>query len=559
MNKKSVLLTCFLVFLTSLSLYFATTFSIYTTQKNGINDNTIRETQSLVTALNNNVKEQAIITGFAKEDNVYISFYHDEENQAYLTSTSYARKNTSFASLLTNLSHGHIYYDQETSSTVSESFAYSSGSRSYIRYEISVPTSYFVSKYFLIYGMIVITLLNVIGSVLGYMEFKKSLKPLQTQINKLQRIVTTDKPIKYDDDVSYLAVIVRDSRKELEEQFNKTKTGEQKIDFILDSISQGLLVIDASYKVVMINKTASNILNISKLEAEGKNMENLSITHHFEINVSMVIQTSRTIVYNETIGSRIYQININPIDYSWTRVNEKNGASVLLIDITDEYNSAKMKRDFVDNAAHELKSPLTSILGYQQMMKENIITSKEDVDNAINISIKECVRMNKIIIDMLSLSSLENEDLRPVEEIEINNGIKNILGSLEPQIESKHIQVLCNNETLVTKMNYEDFDKLIRNLLDNAIKYNVDKGSITITINAKKKTLSIKDTGIGVALENQSRIFERFYRVDKARSRENGGTGLGLAIVKHICNYYEDKIDFASELGKGTTFTITFS
>jgi two-component system phosphate regulon sensor histidine kinase PhoR len=161
-------------------------------------------------------------------------------------------------------------------------------------------------------------------------------------------------------------------------------------------------------------------------------------------------------------------------------------------------------------------------------------------------------------MDMLTLSSLEKEELRPVEEISVSDMIDSILPSYEVQLKTKKITVNKNKAYLIIKINYEDFYRLASNLIDNAIKYNKEGGVLTIYIDDIERSLSVSDTGIGISEADQNRIFERFYRVDKARSRSNGGTGLGLAIVKHICNYYDYKILVNSKVGQGTTFKVLF-
>jgi two-component system phosphate regulon sensor histidine kinase PhoR len=377
------------------------------------------------------------------------------------------------------------------------------------------------------------------------------------QIRKLQNIINIERPVEYGDDLNYLALIVRDSRKELKAQFDLTKVGEQKINFILDSISQALVVIDSNYRIIMFNKKASEIFGVAKEEADEKSFEVLSKAKFLEGNVSMVIQTLRSFVYQEKIDGRIYQCNINPIDYSWTRVNEKPGASLLMIDITEEYNSSAMKREFFTNASHELKTPLTAILGYQQMMQQGVETSEEGRKELVSKTIKEATRMRKIIFDMLELSSLENESLRTVEKINVVSEIDNVLSSLDFEITQKHLTIEKNYSDMVLEINYDDFNRLIKNLLENAIFYNKENGKIFIVVDNFNKTISIADSGIGISEENINRIFERFFRVDKARSRRDGGTGLGLAIVKHICEYYGYEISVKSKIDEGSKFTIT--
>ena len=338
-----------------------------------------------------------------------------------------------------------------------------------------------------------------------------------------------------------------------------TKQSEQKIEFILDSFGEGLVVIDSNYKIIMFNKKASEIFNVSKNDAYGKSFEIMSLAKGIEGNMSMVVQTLRSFDYIEKIEGKVYECFINPINYEWSTVNEKPGASLLMIDITDEYNSREMKKEFFVNASHELKTPLTSIIGYIEMLKEGIINDKDEVENALNKSLRDATRMKKIIFDMLELSSLENQNLRTIEKINSYNGIKQIISSLELEISAKNLDIsLCGNKNFILNMNYDDFEKLFKNIIENSIIYNKDNGKISIKINSNKNEIIVQDSGIGIKEDDLSRIFERFYRVDKARSRRDGGTGLGLAIVKHICEYYEISIDVKSKIDIGTMFILTF-
>lgn len=389
--------------------------------------------------------------------------------------------------------------------------------------------------------------------------YDDAFKPIKIQVKKLQKIVNKKKTISYDDDLKNLALIVRDSRKELEEQFKITKQSEQKIEFILDSFSEALVVIDSDYKIIMFNKKASEIFEIKKEEAYNKSFDAMVKAKHIEGNMSMVVQTNRAFSYVEKIEGKVYECLINPIDYEWSSINEKAGASLLMIDITDEYNSSEMKKQFFANASHELKTPLTSIIGYLEMMKVGILSSKEEIDNAIDKSINDASRMKKIIFDMLELSSLENETLRPITLINIKGTLKEIITSLEVETEKRGLKILfANDDDFDIRMNKDDFERLFKNLIENAIIYNKPNGCITINIDRKKRSVSIKDEGIGIKEEDISRIFERFYRVDKARSRRESGTGLGLAIVKHICEYYDYKITVQSTINIGSIFTIKF-
>ena len=331
---------------------------------------------------------------------------------------------------------------------------------------------------------------------------------------------------------------------------------EKKLNFILDSIEQGILVVNLEGVIILSNKKGRDII---KVEKNDKKIIESPLTHDILVNVKVVSSLNRPMLFNKEIDGKIYEFNINNIDDSFNENSSKvRSVSILIVDITDKFNSEKMKRDFFANAAHELKSPLTTILGYQELIKDGVLSTNEEIKTANEKTIKESERMNKLIMEMLELSSLENNNLRPIEKVDVSKELDNILLMLEEQISAKHIKVIKNYEKLILKINNEDFYNLFKNIIENAIRYNKEGGEIVITIDTKNHKISVKDSGIGVSDENKSRIFERFYRVDKARSRENGGTGLGLSIVKYICNYYDYKIDVKSSLGKGSEFTITY-
>ena len=535
----------FLVYVISLLSLYIVTFNDY---KKTIN----KQCDKIYEYFVNEGDEEKIIKIYSSFENLRISFIDDKvityDSYNIFNDASNIEENKVFSYTNTSLNSTYYYCAKHVS-----------GTQIYIRVGIQLTTPVILSYNFLIYGSI--TFLTIMIIFIFYVNhmYDDAFKPIKIQVKKLQKIVNKKKTISYDDDLKNLALIVRDSRKELEEQFKITKQSEQKIEFILDSFSEALVVIDSDYKIIMFNKKASEIFEIKKEEAYNRSFDVMVKAKHIEGNMSMVVQTNRAFSYVEKIEGKVYECLINPIDYEWSSINEKAGASLLMIDITDEYNSSEMKKQFFANASHELKTPLTSIIGYLEMMKVGILSSKEEIDNAIDKSINDASRMKKIIFDMLELSSLENETLRPITLINIKGTLKEIITSLEVETEKRGLKILfANDDDFDIRMNKDDFERLFKNLIENAIIYNKPNGCITINIDRKKRSVSIKDEGIGIKEEDISRIFERFYRVDKARSRRETGTGLGLAIVKHICENYDYKITVQSTINIGSIFTIKF-
>jgi two-component system phosphate regulon sensor histidine kinase PhoR len=563
-SKKSFISSSILVFILTFLVYFAAAMSSFFVIRNNVYSacsSFTSSTRASVASQEDAIsliedfkgKNQYKVTCFALEDQSYRPLY---DSIGYLDE-SYKKEE------MDNRVNSHPYIGKNTgvSSSYCYEMTYVPSADIYMRYGVIVPSSYYTNFYFLVVGSPIILAVDIAYFIISYRLFSKRMLALHSQVKKLQAITNKSTPVEYEENLDSFPLMIRDARKELDYQFTELKESEQKIRFVMDSISQAIVVIDASDKIIMFNKKASETFSIPQDVTEGRDLHILSANtdNHIERNLSMVVKTQIPMVYYEQINGRYYECDINPVDYSWTRVNEQNGASLLMIDVTDSYNSAKMKRDFFANASHELKSPLTSILGYQEMIKSHVITTPEDIDDAITKTVKEAGRMNKIIHDMLDLSGLENEELRPIEQVSVSDAITDIISSLDVEIQAKHIEVSFKPHPLIIGINPDDFDKMARNLIENAIRYNVDGGKVYVMINPSQKTLSVKDTGIGISEDNITRIFERFYRVDKARSQKNGGTGLGLAIVKYICNYYHYKIDVKSSLGAGSTFTITMN
>jgi two-component system phosphate regulon sensor histidine kinase PhoR len=426
----------------------------------------------------------------------------------------------------------------------------------YVRYGEAVPLGVTLAQNFLIVGSVIVVAADALYLYFTFRQLEKSMNSLKIQVQKLQSVGGLSTNVVYHDDLEFYSKIIRDSRKELDSQLHEAKSKAQETDFILDSFIEGMIVIDHDSNIVVFNQKAAEILSLPKEDALHRNLRVINEPTIVK-NLSVVSKTGIRTAFDLKIEGRIYHCEIESVLFD-VGTSKKMGAALLLLDVTDEYNSAAMKRDFFANASHELKSPLTAILGYQEMIEEGVITSKEDLIDANKKTVEEAERMNKIIMDMLALSSLENENLRPVERINVSRSIDDLLSMHGAEIKKKNLTLMKDKGVLYAMINPDDCERLFDNMITNAIKYNKDGGLIQIKINEKARSVTILDTGIGIAKEDQSRIFERFYRVDKARSRKEMGTGLGLAIVKYICSYYDIGLSLESTLGVGSTFILTF-
>ena len=258
-------------------------------------------------------------------------------------------------------------------------------------------------------------------------------------------------------------------------------------------------------------------------------------------------------------GDKILRVYVTQISCS----NEKNdslGTLLVFQDVTQIKKLEKMRSDFISNVTHELKTPLTSIMGFTDTLRSGAIHDSDAAEHFLEIIDIETHRLYRLIQDILSLSEIETrkEDTnRQYESIE--NILQYVEGLLRPQAEEKGLQLNMNIEPIPPYFcNRDKISQMFINLIENAIKY-TEKGSITVSCKNQGDCFlfQVKDTGIGIPQESIERIFERFYRVDKGRSRKAGGTGLGLSIVKHIMLLYGGKVSVESKEGEGTTFTIT--
>lgn len=489
---------------------------------------------------------------FAKDEDIRVSLY-SKDTIALVFDSKNLKEETTFIELSKDLNSVKLKkYDNKyyfVNVILSES------NNVYIKSMIMLNDTYFVFLYSLIALNIIIPVVFISFYILEYLYYKHTIIYLKKQIRRLREITNEEEIVEYSDDIQNLAIVIRNTRIKLEKEFKNNIMSESRLNYILDSIDQGFLVMDENNKIVISNKKAKDLfLN----QIDNSKIKFNSSFEDLRINIKVVFDSKKSMIMNKEIEGRIYEIEMNLIDYEWSNNKVEKAISLLILDVTEEFNSEKMKREFFQNASHELKSPLTTILGYQEMIKEGLLTSEGELNEANIKTIKEGNRMKKLINEMLELSKLENNTLRPIEKIDVSDELNSILSSLELQIKEKELKVIRNYQKLIIKMNKDDFYNLFKNLIDNAIKYNKVGGKLEISINAKEKFISIKDEGIGLNDEDKQRIFERFYRVDKARSRENGGTGLGLAIVKYVCSYYEFEIRVDSSINKGSEFKVYY-
>lgn len=412
------------------------------------------------------------------------------------------------------------------------------------------------SFYILIIGSAVILVIDLTYGFIKYRAYKKALSRLKENVLELEKIADLNYDLSTDDGYKIIDKTLTQTSEVIKDQIEKLKSEKDKTDYILDSIEEGFIVLDGDNNCVLINKFALEKLGLKKEFTLKKSFRALALGD--ELN-NAVLQAFRynSSTFDKQIEGRIYQFLLTKIDLRWLDKSGKSGIGIIFFNVTEDRLNEKIRREFFQNASHELKTPLTTIIGYEEMIENGLIDDEKEMARAREAVIKESKRMESVIEDMLALSSLEyNMSNEKKVDVDAKEMVKDIVYSFEYLLNEKEITCSLKLSSVSLKMVPKDFDRLVRNLISNAIKYNKEKGKIYV--NLTKNYISVKDSGIGIEAKNLSRIFERFFRVDKGRSREQGGTGLGLAIVKHICLNYGFKVEVKSKVLEGTEFIVYF-
>lgn len=400
----------------------------------------------------------------------------------------------------------------------------------------------------LIYPMIIIIILALILSlVLSNRVSKKIIKP----INDID-LENPSENITYEE-LTPLLKKISSQNKTIKKQLKEAKQRQEEFKLITENMSEGLLVIDKNANVLSYNESALRLLEITDVTAGSVLTFNRSKGFRECVEKALTGQRCENEI---SIEDNTYSVIANPV-----YVNEKIiGAVIVILDITESVKREQLRREFTSNVSHELKTPLTSISGFAEMMMQGGTPENTVVDFSTTIY-KAAQRLITLVSDIMKISELdEGAVVSERKKVDLYELSKEIITRLTPVAEKRNITLnLIGNHAYVLGAE-KILDEMIYNLCDNAIKYNKENGVVDVIINttSDKVNVTVRDTGIGIPISEQGRVFERFYRVDKSRSNQVGGTGLGLAIVKHAATYHDAEISLESTEGKGTSVTVIF-
>ena len=403
------------------------------------------------------------------------------------------------------------------------------------------------------YMILIFIMLLIMSLAIGFFLTKKIINPI-TKLSESVDDIGTD--IDADDIYPELSPFITEiiaQKREIRYQLGKVEREKNKGAAIIQNMSEGMILLDLDKNILLMNEATKRIFNVGDVTLKHDSL--LYISRDKDVNdcVDKALDGENSSL-ELMLNGRIYQMIANPV----ASQGEQIGVICLIIDITEKKEMESMRQEFTANVSHELKTPLTSISGYAEMIEAGIV-KEEDIKNFAGRIRKESARLLSLISDIILLSRLDNsqkaEAIRK-ETVNLLTIAQKCADDIAVQAERQGVVVRVSGEEYIMRGNITLLTELVQNLCDNAVRYNRDKdGKVDITVG--NGFIDVKDTGIGIPPEHRARIFERFYRVDKSRSKERGGTGLGLAIVKHICELYDAKIELKSSEGFGTEIKIT--
>lgn len=391
----------------------------------------------------------------------------------------------------------------------------------------------------------------VFAAVLSWLLAKHLSKKIITPLNQ----VDLDRPLENDtyEELSPLLGKIHRQHEQIDTQLLQLRQKTDEFDHITANMKEALVLLDASGKILSINH-AAKLLFDAKDTSVGTGFLTVERSHKISHAVDTALRDGHTRIKEERNGHS-YQLDISRIESA----GKVMGLVILAFDISEQEYAEQTRREFSANVSHELKTPLTSVIASADMI-ENGMVKPEDMPRFIGHIKKEASRLLNLIDDIIRLSQLDEGVEMPEEAVDLSAVATEAVEQLRDTADKNNVHIELNTESCVLKGVPRLLHEIVYNLTENAIKYNVPGGSVTVTVSKAKNgcILKVSDTGIGIPVEHQERIFERFYRVDKSHSKQSGGTGLGLSIVKHAATHLNAEISVESEQGKGTTITVVF-
>lgn len=398
----------------------------------------------------------------------------------------------------------------------------------------------------------VLQMLPIMGGIVIVVAFLASVVARRVTFNLIKPLdqVNLDEPLDnetYDELAPFLTRIAKQKR-QLSKNLKKLRGKQEELTIITNNMNEGLVLLNGQQNVLFINESAAKIFGFSAKEVVGRNILTVDRAQEVQDLLQKVSQAGK--------GEGLYEKDRHFYQLSGSSVNG-SGSVILIYDVTEKMTAEKLRREFSANVSHELKTPLQSILGYAEIMKNGLVKD-EDKQRFLERIHAEAGNMIELIQNIMELSRLdENKTLDEFEDVDLLKLAQSVTLRLKHKAQTKGVTLnvsgcsacVCGVQSILSEVLY--------NLVDNSIKYNKDNGKVDVKVQdgSEEVTVSVSDTGIGIGAADRERVFERFYRADKSHSKEIGGTGLGLSIVKHGVLFHKGRVELESEPGVGTTIT----
>ncbi|MBN1381396.1 MAG: PAS domain-containing protein [Deltaproteobacteria bacterium] len=350
---------------------------------------------------------------------------------------------------------------------------------------------------------------------------------------------------------------------ELENRINKADEERGKLVAAFASMNEGVMIVNAQQRIEFYNQALHQMIDPQYGDVDGKTLMEAFRNIELENAFQRFLDTGRAVSQEITLGDVkpvILDVQISPVE----GLPDEEKTMIVFRDITRLKTLENVRADFVANVTHEIRTPLTAILGYVETLQAGNLKKEEEAGKFLEIISRQAMRLNRLVEDLLTISNIELGEMQfRFEPVKLHEIVRNVIPVIEPKAKEKQIILHDDLPDALPpiKGDRDRLTQIVMNILDNAVKFTMENGSVTITAlhnEGKDLVLRISDTGIGVPKDKIARLGERFYRVDKTRSREMGGTGLGLSIVKHLMQAHNGRMEIESQLGKGTTVSLYF-
>lgn len=416
----------------------------------------------------------------------------------------------------------------------------------------------------LVAGMVVAALAAVVSLVIS----RRIAKPLAEMKEVAQGFAEGDftrrLPAQSSEELSGLAEAMNAMAAQLDERVRKVTEQRNELEALLSSMTEAVLAVDREERIIRLNDAAGRLFHVDPAQARDKSIQGIVRNSELQQVVAQVLSTGtqaeREMTLQNDEGETYLQVRGTRL---WDSTGGSIGAVIVLNDVTRMKRLENVRREFVANVSHELRTPVTAIKGYVETLREGNVSDPDDARRFIDIVAKQADRLDAIIEDLLALSRIEESERKGVsrEELRLRDILESALAACGAEASSRNVSldVTCP-EGLTVRVNGALLEQAVINLIDNAVKYSEPHGNVTVqaALDEGEVSIVVEDKGCGIPPEHLPRLFERFYRVDKARSRKLGGTGLGLAIVKHIVQAHDGTVSVESAPGKGSIFTLRF-